>query len=263
MDASFERIELTTTHAVGSLRLARPDRGNALDHRTLEELIAAAAWFDARSDVRVVIVASSGRSFCSGFDLEGPGPVSGDGGFAASVDLGRLAMNAITSMRAITVARVHGRASGGGVVLALACDLCVAAKDAEFSLPESHLGIPIPWATLPRLVRQIGPARTKELVLSSRPFSGADAAAYGLVTSAVPVSELDAAVDALVVGLARTPRLVAASVLAEIDRLAECIAATDDGTTDIANMTRAFADDECRAALRESFTRRRPVETDE
>ena len=106
MNAGFERIELTTTDTVGSLRLARPDRGNALDHRTLEELIAAAAWFDARSDVRVVIVASSGRSFCSGFDLDGPGPVSGDGGLAASVDLGRLAMNAITSMRAVTVARV-------------------------------------------------------------------------------------------------------------------------------------------------------------
>ena len=161
MDAGFERIELTTTDAVGSLRLARPDRGNALDHRTLEELIAAAtlvrrSFQCARRHHREfgTIVLQRLRSRRSG-------PVSGDGGLAASVDLGRLAMNAITSMRAVTVARVHGRASGGGVVLALACDLCVAAKDAEFSLPESHLGIPIPWATLPQPVRQIDPAEPK------------------------------------------------------------------------------------------------------
>ena len=103
-------------------------------------------------------------------------------------DLGRIMAEAVTDMRALTVVGVHGRCVGGGVVLAAACDLRVAADDAVFSIPEVELGIPLAWAGIPRLVREIGPALTKELVLTCRPFSPAEAAAFGFVNRVVPAA---------------------------------------------------------------------------
>ena len=119
------------------------------------------------------------------------------------------------------------------MVLALACDLQVVAADAVLSMPEAHMGLPIPWGTLPRLVREIGPMRTKDLVLTAREFTGTQAAAWGLATEAVPEHELDAAVDRLAQGVVTTPRLVVEQVLAEVDRLAEAAASTADAAPDV------------------------------
>ena len=69
-------------------------------------------------------------------------------------------------MRALTIARIQGWCVGGGLVLAAACDLRLAADTARFSIPEVDLGIPLAWGGIPRLVREIGPALTKELVLT-------------------------------------------------------------------------------------------------
>ena len=190
---------------VGRLRIDREDGRSVIDYPLLGGLIDAAAWFDGRDDVRVVVVESAGRVFCSGFDVLGSGPMPLDGSVEASIDFGRRAMNAVGGMRALTIAKVHSRARGGGVVLALACDLQVVAVDAVLSLPEAHMGMPIPWGTLPRLVRQLGPMRTKDLVLTAREFTGEQAGAWGLVTEVVPADVLDAAVDRLAAAAVTTP----------------------------------------------------------
>ena len=88
--------------------------------------------------------------------------------------------DAIEQMRATTIVRLHGHIVGGGVVLASACDMRVAAEDARFSIPEIELGIPLAWGGIPRLVREIGPAMTKELVMTCRPFTSQEAKALGL-----------------------------------------------------------------------------------
>ena len=246
----FAGVTVVAEGPVGRLRLDRADGRSVIDYPLLGGLIDAAAWFDARDDVRVVVVESAGKVFCSGFDAFDPGPIPLDGSPAASVDIGRRAMNAVTAMRALTIARVHRRARGGGVVLALACDLQVVANDAILSMPEAHLAMPIPWATLPRLVRQIGPMRTKDLVLTAHEFSGDQAGRWGLVTEVVPESRLDAAVDELAAAVVTTPQLVVDQVLAEVDRLAESVAATDDdaGAGDVERMLAAAADPGCQAA---------------
>lgn len=244
----FAGVTVIADGPVGRLRLDRADGRSVIDYPLLTGLIDAGAWFDARDDVRVVVVESAGKVFCSGFNAFDPGPIPLDGSVEASVDMGRIAMNAVTAMRALTIARVHGRARGGGVVLALACDLQVVATDAILSMPEAHLAMPIPWATLPRLVRQIGPMRTRDLVLTAREFSGEEAGRWGLATQVVPEDELDAAVDALAAAVVTTPQLVVDQVLAEVDRLAESIAATDDGDGDIERMLAAAADPGCQAA---------------
>ena len=99
---------------------------------------------------------------------------------------------AIESMQAITVARIHGYCVGGAVVLASACDLRVAGESAVFSIPEVDLGIPLAWGGIPRLVREIGPAMTRELVLTCRPFSAAEARELGFLNRVAPDDQLEA-----------------------------------------------------------------------
>ncbi|MBN2622464.1 MAG: enoyl-CoA hydratase/isomerase family protein [Acidimicrobiales bacterium] len=257
----FAGVTVIADGPIGRLRLDRADGRSVLDHPLLGGLVDAARWFDEREDVRVVVVESAGRAFCSGFDAFDPGPPPLDGSIEASIDLGRQAMNAVTAMRALTIARVHGRARGGGVVLALACDLQVVVADAVLSLPESHLAMPIPWATLPRLVRQIGPMRTKDIVLTAREFTGEQAGRWGMVTEVVSTpAELDDTVDALARAVVASPRLVVEQVLAEVDRLAEAMGSTADGAADIERMVAAAADEGCRtarAAYLEAWRRRR------
>jgi enoyl-CoA hydratase/carnithine racemase len=261
----FAGVSVSAGGPVGRLKIDREDGRAVIDYPLLGGLMAASGWFDAQPDVRVVVVESAAKVFCSGFNVLGAGAVPGDGSAETGLDIGRQAMNAVAAMRALTIARVHGRARGGGVVLALACDLQVVAADAVLSLPEAHMGIAIPWASLPRLVRQVGPMRTKDLVLSAREFTGEQAAAWGLATEAVPADRLDEAVDRLVAAVITTPRLVVEQVLAEVDRLAEDAAPTTDPCADIDRMLAAAEDQGCRdarAVYLESWrARRREAQT--
>ena len=103
---------------------------------------------------------------------------------------GLRASDAIEQMRAVTIAQVHGYAVGGGVVLMAVCDLRVAAEDAWFFIPEIDLGLPLAWGGIPKLVREIGPAMTKELVMTCRRFSPMEAKQMGFVNRVVPLAKL-------------------------------------------------------------------------
>ena len=112
---------------------------------------------------------------------------------------------AVTGMNAITITAVHGHCIGGGVVLAAACDLRIAADSAQFLIPEIDLGMPLFWTGIPLLDRLIGPARAKELVLTSRAVTAAEAERIGLVNSVVADRQLDTAVIELADRLAAKP----------------------------------------------------------
>src|SRR4029078_9907453 len=112
-------------------------------------------------------------------------------------DQGWRMCRALEELRAVTVARIQGWCVGGGVVLAAVCDLRIAAEDARFSIPEVELGVPLAWGGIPRLVREIGPAMTKELVMTCRPFTAQEAKAMGFVNRVVPLAELDQQVEQL------------------------------------------------------------------
>ena len=170
----FETLEVSADGPIGHLWLNRPDRLNALSTATLAELAAAARWFDEQADVRVVIVGGRGRAFSAGADLDGF-PMIGDVGLRQAADVGRVMADALEAMRAVSIARIHGWCVGGGLVVAAACDLRVATATARFSIPEIDLGIPLAWGGIPRLVREIGPALTKELVMTCREFGAEEA----------------------------------------------------------------------------------------
>jgi enoyl-CoA hydratase/carnithine racemase len=181
---------------IGRLTLARPDKLNALSQAVLEQLTDAAAWFDGQPEVTVVVVAGEGRAFSAGFDLADPtwaelGPPE------QSAAVGRAMTEAVGAMKAVTIAAIQGHCIGGGVVLASACDLRLAADDATFRIPEIDLGVPLYWTGVPRLARELGPALTKELILTGRAFGAEEARAIRFVNRVVPAADLADATEAL------------------------------------------------------------------
>lgn len=230
---------------IGRLTLAQPDKLNPLGSLTLRELIGSAAWFDER-DALVVVVSGQGRAFSAGFDLREFAEDTGD--VAATADLGRQMAEAVEAMEAVTIAAVHGHCVGGGVVLAAACDLRIAAEGTRFSIPEVDLGIPLGWGGVPRLVREIGPGMTRELVLTCRPFDADEAHALGLVNRVVPVERLDDEVTILAGELALKAPSVLRTTLGQVREAAEALASTEGAVRDAALLARALADPGARRA---------------
>src|SRR6056297_2416434 len=220
-------LELTVDGPVARLTLARPEVRNALSIELLEGLVVAARWLASAPDVRVVVLAGRGHSFCAGADLDAfAGLIDGGPDARAAADVGRLAADALEAIGAVTVASLHGHVVGGGVVLAAACDLRIAADDTVFSIPEVDIGIPLAWGGIPRLVREVGPTVTKDLVLSCRPFDATEARALGFVSRVVPAARLDDEVDTLAAGLATKPRFAVQATLAHVGAITAATAAT-------------------------------------
>jgi enoyl-CoA hydratase/carnithine racemase len=203
----FETLDIKVDGSIARLTLNRPDRLNAMNVTMLRELAEAARWFDSQRDVRVVIVRGAGRAFSAGADLKDSSRNDADGWLARreAAQTGSRMMDAVEAMKATTIASVHGHSVGGAVLLVAACDLRVAAEDAVFSIPEVELGIPLAWGGIPRLVREIGPAMTRELVITCRQFAPQEAKAIGFVNRVVPADELETHTAALAEQIAAMP----------------------------------------------------------
>ena len=227
---NFETLKVSEKGALGRLTLARPESLNALSRTTLRELEQAARWFDDRPDVRVVIVSGEGRAFTAGADLNDSSLSQADPNskrsWLARRDLGHLGTrmaDAIENMRAITIAQIHGYAIGGGVVLISACDFRVASEEAVFSIPEVDLGIPLTWGAIPRLVRDIGAMRTKDLVMTCRRFSATEANEMGFINEVVPQELLSATVEKLANELAEKPSVPVAMTKAHVNAVSKAM----------------------------------------
>jgi enoyl-CoA hydratase/carnithine racemase len=252
-------VTLRVDGAIGWLTLARPEKLNALSRAALEELAAAAAWFDAQPAVKVVVISGQGRAFSAGFDL-------GDASWAAlgppeeSAVVGRAMAEAIGAMNAITIASIRGHCVGGGVVLASACDLRVASTNAQFRIPEVDLGVPLFWTGVPLLARELGPALTKELVLTGRSFDAAEAQSIRFVNRVVADDELEGQTRELATALAAKPALVLRTTKRQVEDASPRAPLSDGGApADRAALARAFSDPESReVASRYLRPRREP-----
>lgn len=209
----FETLTVETNGNIGRLTLDNPAGNNSLGPLALKELAQAAHWFNQQIDVTVVIVSGKGKWFSPGADIKGfptadNPPESGSGKWLEERERGQLGYRmaeAIEGMRAITIAQVHRVCVGGALVLMLACDLRLVAEGTYFSIPEVDIGIPLAWGGIPRMMREIGPARTKELVMTCRPFTPEEALQMGMINRVVPVDQLAAEVDELAQQLAAKP----------------------------------------------------------
>jgi enoyl-CoA hydratase/carnithine racemase len=254
MDAPpFATLVVDITGDRGTLTLNRPDKLNPLSTQTLYELETAARWFDGHQELKVVVVSGAGRAMSAGADI------SGFSGAATweDRDQGRRMAKAVEEMRAVTIAKMHGWCVGGGLVLAAACDLRVAAQSARFSIPEVDIGIPLAWGAIPRLVREIGPALTKELVMTCRPFDAEEARAAGFLNRVVADDLLDAAVEDLATTLTAKSKYALLATKAHVNSVAEAMASTGRNWSDADSLNAGFNDPESREKAREYLDRHR------
>ena len=240
----FSTLVLDAEPPIARLTLNRPERLNALNRDALSELIAAADVLGCAGEVKVVVVVGAGRAFSAGFDL---GALGGEP-TREGVDLGRRMADAITAIPAITIAAIHGHCVGGAVVLAAACDIRIATAGTRFAIPEVDLGIPLAWGGIPRLVRELGPALTKELVLSCRPFTAAEAHASRFLNRVVADTELESEVMEVAGALASKPRLLLTHTKQAVDAALEDAYSTGGSFRDADAMLAALRDEESLAA---------------
>ena len=159
----------STTAGVAEVWLSRPDRRNALSAQALMDIETAFTWLNTAFDYPICLLGGRGVGFSCGADLRDPPDsrrADPNNGRAQrwAMQLGRRAIEAIERCEAITIARVHGFAIGGGFGLMQACDLRVCTEDTKLSLPEVDLGIPLTWGLTARLIRDVGRAKAMELI---------------------------------------------------------------------------------------------------
>lgn len=210
--AALTRLRFELDDGVATLTLDRPERRNVIDGPTLVELTRALHHCDRNDDVRVVVLTGSGTVFCAGSELAG----DGFGGEAAD-DADELPWLAPFQLRKPVLAALNGHAVGAGLTLAMQCDVRYVASEAILSFPFVRLGVVGEWMGHWTAVRHLGVARANELFLTGRRFSGADAAAWGLASRALPPDDVlpatlalsrEMAEHAAPVSLAVTKRLI-------------------------------------------------------
>lgn len=251
----FETLTTEANGPIGHLTLARPEKLNPLSTLALEEIALAARYFDEETEAKVVIVSGAGRAFSAGADLSSFSS-SEDRSTREAAEIGRRMADAVEGMMALSIAKIRGWCVGGGLVLAAACDLRLATPETRFSIPEVDLGIPLAWGGIPRLVREIGPALTKELVLTCRPFDSAEAKAAGFLNRIVDEHALDSEVDALAEELAQKARHALFSTKRHVNAVTDQMVGTGRSWSDADGLVTAFGDPECAEARRDYLKRR-------
>lgn len=169
--------------------IAGEARRNSITLALLRSLGDELARAEGRRALRCVVLTGQGAAFCAGADLKERRSMSHDQVRRFHADL-RAVLSGIESSAKVFLAAVNGAALGGGLELALACDLRLASTSAEMGLPEVGLGIIPGGGGTQRLARAIGIARAKDLVLTARRIRGEEAAALGLASRAVPPERL-------------------------------------------------------------------------
>lgn len=190
--------------AVGTITLNRPARHNALTVQMYRDILSALEQHQGDPEVRVIVLQGAGRSFSSGYDLREPEaeltPLQRFRGGIA--DVGNACRWNIWNSPKPVIARIHGYCLGGAFELAAPADFSICAEDAQLGLPEVQFGSGSAFLMLPWLVNA---KVAKDVMMTGRRITGAEASGMQLVTRAVPAGELDEAVDALVEQLLLMP----------------------------------------------------------
>ncbi len=162
------------------IRLNRPEKLNSINMSMVEGLVEAFNRCADDPEIRVVILTGNGKAFSAGADVRELSGMSA----AELVRRGHMPLwDRIRSFRKPLIAAINGAAVGGGLELAMACDICIASASAKFGQAEINLGIMPGAGGTQRLARALGKSRAMEMVLSGKLISASEAASYGLVSS--------------------------------------------------------------------------------
>jgi methylglutaconyl-CoA hydratase len=184
---------------VAQVTMSRATVFNAFDETMIAELDFAFSTLTEEPDVRVIVLAGDGKHFSAGADLQWMQRASQASQEWNLADARKFAamLSRIEACPKPTVARVQGAALGGGVGLACACDIAIAADNASFSVSEARFGI-LPAVIGPYVTNAVGKRQARRLALATTRIGAAEALAIGLVQQVAPLADLDAAVDATV-----------------------------------------------------------------
>ena len=200
----METLQLETKSAVAWVWLNRRRQLNAINEAMLAELRGAFETLEQDEDVSGIVLAARGLVFCAGLDVarmasqDAEAVVSGLPGIEA-------VFGTIEACPKPVIAAVQGAAVGGGLLLTLVADFCLASEHAKFGLPEVKLGFFPALRLIPRLERLVGLRAAKQLVLTGEPVSAATALDWGLVDRVLPSRELHAEAQTLAEQLAALP----------------------------------------------------------
>ncbi len=177
-----------TLPGLTTITLNRPEKLNAINVTMHREMQQACRELQDDHATRVVILTGTGRAFSSGAELASrpDGRPLNDVDRRARVGAGNRTCALLEGLDQVTIAAINGLAIGGGVVFASSVDIRLAAESAWFSIPEVDVEMPLTWGALPRLMRELGPARTKELVMTCDRFTSAEALRWGFVNHVYP-----------------------------------------------------------------------------
>jgi enoyl-CoA hydratase/carnithine racemase len=187
-------LRLETDGAIATVTIDRPEKRNAMTPEMLEGLEAILGSLEADAGVRVVVLTGAGdRAFCAGADIGAWSSLAPIDMWRRWVRLGHRVMDRLEGLRQPTIAALNGVAFGGGLELALACDLRIAAETARVAAPEVGIGTIPGWGMTTRLAVLAGPARAKQLILGGQPIDARRAESWGLLSEVVPAADLAAA----------------------------------------------------------------------
>ena len=196
----YEKLLVEKKGDVMRVVFNNPRLHNAMDGQMLEEMVALCRELNRDTETRFVVLTGEGRSFMAGVDLKSDAMSVGNDPASARLRqrLGQELVKSLRDLEQITVAAVNGACVGAGMAIAVACDLRVAADDSIWSLPNTSLGYFFSWACTPLLVSLVGPGNAKDLILTRRQLTGAEALDMKLTNMCVPSDALMSTVDGVV-----------------------------------------------------------------
>ena len=216
--STTEKILVAMDGPVTTITLNRPEKLNALDLDMLAGLEDAVARIDDDTACRVVVLAAAGeRAFCAGADIGAWSALEPIDMWRVWVRRGHRIFDRLAGLRQPVIAAIEGIAFGGGLELAMACDLRVASETAAFALPEVTIATMPGWGGTRRLPALVGPARAKQMIFTGARIDAATAERWGLVNACVAPAELAAEARAMADAIAANAPLSVQTAKQAID----------------------------------------------
>ena len=246
--------------AVARLTLSNPEKRNPLDHEVLDALAATLPELAEGIETRCVVITGTGRAFSAGYDIGAiPDQTLERDAEALVAHPFHAAMEAVSAHPYPVLAAINGHCLGGGLELAVRCDLRVCAAGAKLGMPPAKLGLIYGHTGLERFIDVIGVARTRELFLTGRNLSAERAGEIGLVNEVVPDDEVEAASLGLAEEIAANAPLSTTGNKRAIETLARFPRLTPDQERELIELREScFASEDFREGIRAFAEKRKP-----
>lgn len=254
----FENILLEHEKGIATVFINRPEKLNALNRATIQELHDALKTMDENPEVRVIIITGTGeKAFVAGADIAEFAHFSENEGSQLAAKGQELLFDYIENMKTPVIAAINGFALGGGLELAMACHFRIASDNAKMGLPETSLGVIPGYGGTQRLPQLVGKGRAMELIMTAGMIDAETAKNYGLVNYVVPQADLFATYMTLANKIMRNSPIAIAKAIQAVN--ANFVSGVNGFDVEIKNFGDCFATDDFKEGTR-AFLEKRKAE---